>query len=191
VAVDAGTGKRLYRKELNVGDFGELVYLCYASDTLLLSGSKAAGKHLAYAFRAMDPGTGDTRWAREHGTSLSARGDHGEQNRRPTILGKVAYAWPCAYDLGTGERIAGWKMDRRGGGCGGVSGSARCLFWRGGNPWMYDLGPGGGARRLTTVTRPGCRINIIPAGGLVLIPEASAGCTCGYSIQTSMALAPR
>ncbi len=29
------------------------------------------------------------------------------------------------------------------------------------------------------------------AGGLVLIPEQSAGCTCGYSIQTSLALRPR
>jgi hypothetical protein len=55
---------------------------------------------------------------------------------------------------------------------------------------MYDLGPGGGPTRLTDVTRPGCWINIIPAGGLVLIPEASSGCTCGFSIQTSMAFIP-
>ena len=63
VALDAGTGRRVYRKELDVGDFQELVYLCYASDTLLLSGSKAAGKHMAYAFRAIDPGTVQVRWA--------------------------------------------------------------------------------------------------------------------------------
>jgi hypothetical protein len=44
---------------------------------------------------------------------------------------------------------------------------------------------------LNTSVRPGCWINIIPAGGLILIPEASAGCTCGYAIQTSLALAPR
>jgi len=38
---------------------------------------------------------------------------------------------------------------------------------------------------------PGCWINIIPAGGLVLIPEASSGCTCGYPLQTSMAFIPK
>jgi hypothetical protein len=83
-----------------------------------------------------------------------------------------------------------WKFDRRGHGCGGVSASAQCLFWRGGNPWMYDLGPGGGAMRLNTVSRPGCWINMIPAGGLLLLPEASSGCTCGFSLQTSLAYIP-
>jgi len=87
------------------------------------------------------------------------------------------------------EELAG-MLARRGHGCGGVSASAQCLFWRGLNPWMYDLGPGGGPTRLTEVARPGCWINIIPAGGLVLIPEASSGCTCGFSIQTSMAFIP-
>ena len=55
---------------------------------------------------------------------------------------------------------------------------------------MYDLAEGGGPARLTGVTRPGCWINIIPAGGLVLIPEGSSGCTCNFAIQTSLALRP-
>ena len=100
------------------------------------------------------------------------------------------YAWPYAYNLNTGEKIDEWKFDRRGHGCGGVSASAKCMFWRGGNPWMYELGPNGGPTRLNTITRPGCWINIIPAGGLVLIPEASSGCTCGFPLQTSLAYIP-
>jgi hypothetical protein len=56
---------------------------------------------------------------------------------------------------------------------------------------MYDLGPSGGPQRLTKVTRPGCWINIIPAGGLVLIPESSSGCTCGFPLQTSLAFVPK
>ena len=44
---------------------------------------------------------------------------------------------------------------------------------------------------LTRVTRPGCWINMIPAGGLLLIPEFSSGCTCSHAIQTSLALVPR
>jgi hypothetical protein len=45
--------------------------------------------------------------------------------------------------------------------------------------------------QLTGVTRPGCWLNIIPANGLVLVPESSSGCTCAYSIQSSLAFAPR
>ena len=45
--------------------------------------------------------------------------------------------------------------------------------------------------QLTQVTRPGCWLNIIPANGLILVPESSSGCTCGYSLQSSLAFAPR
>jgi hypothetical protein len=55
---------------------------------------------------------------------------------------------------------------------------------------MFDLKTGEHTV-LSTETRSGCWINIIPAGGLILIPEFSAGCTCGHAIQTSLALLPR
>ena len=38
--------------------------------------------------------------------------------------------------------------------------------------------------------RPGCWINLLPAGGLLLAPEASSGCSCNFSVQTSLALTP-
>ncbi|HPO07028.1 MAG TPA: hypothetical protein PLZ55_00050, partial [bacterium] len=63
-------------------------------------------------------------------------------------------------------------------------------FYRGSNPQKFDIAEQT-RHPLTLTTRPGCWINIIPAGGLVLIPESSSGCICPYSIQTSMALAPR
>ena len=40
------------------------------------------------------------------------------------------------------------------------------------------------------VTRPDCWINIVPTDGLVLIQESSSGCTCGYSMQMSIAYLP-
>jgi outer membrane protein assembly factor BamB len=191
VALDAATGSVLYKHKLDVAQFQELIYLSCSRGTLLLSGSRADGKHMAYAFSAFDAASGEPKWSGGHGTRLPARGEHGEQNRHPTIVGDVAYIWPNAYKLATGEKVEGWHMNRRGHGCGGVSASARGLFWRGGNPWTYDLGAGGGPRKLTTVTRPGCWINIIPAGGLVLMPEASSGCTCGFTMQASLALGPK
>ena len=38
--------------------------------------------------------------------------------------------------------------------------------------------------------RPGCWINAIPAGGMVLVPDGSAGCRCSYQNKTWLALRP-
>ncbi|UCG49554.1 MAG: PQQ-binding-like beta-propeller repeat protein [Phycisphaerales bacterium] len=189
VALDARTGDIEYKKRIDVSNLEEPVCLNYADGVVLLSGSRLVGDSIVYSYYAFEAGSGRALWEASHDSGLAKDGGHGEYNRHPTIVGETVYAWPYAYTLSTGKKVDGWKFDRRGHGCGGVSASTQCLFWRGGNPWMYDLGAGG-ATRLTSVTRPGCWINIIPAGGLVLIPEASSGCTCGFALQTSMAFAP-
>jgi outer membrane protein assembly factor BamB len=190
VALDMQTGRMVYKKKIDVSNFEEPVYLNYAKEILLLSGSKLVGNSIRYYYNAFDARSGETFWDVSHDSGLAKDGGHGEYNRHPTIIDDTVYAWPYAYNLKTGKKAAEWKFDRRGHGCGGISASAQCMFWRGGNPWMYDLGPEGGPARLNTITRPGCWINIIPAGGLVLIPEASSGCTCGFSLQTSIAYIP-
>jgi hypothetical protein len=191
VALDTQTGRVMFKTKIDITNFEEPVYLNYAGGMLLLSGSRLYEDRVYYHYCAYDARSCQVRWQVDHGTDLATDGAHGEYNRHPTIIGETVYAWPYAYNLKTGERIEGWEFDRRGHGCGGVSASAQCLFWRGGNPWMYDLGPDGGPQRLTAVTRPGCWINIIPAGGLVLIPESSSGCTCGFALQTSLAFVPQ
>jgi outer membrane protein assembly factor BamB len=190
VALDQQTGRTVFKKKIDVSHFEEPVYLNFAQGVLLLSGSRLIDKSLWYFYDTFEAESGADLWHARHNSELAIDGGHGEYNRCPTIVGAVAYAWPYAYELRTGRRIEGWKFDRRGHGCGGVSADAQCLFWRGGNPWMYDLGPGGGPMRLNSVSRPGCWINMIPAGGLLLIPEASSGCTCGFSLQTSLAYIP-
>jgi hypothetical protein len=50
---------------------------------------------------------------------------------------------------------------------------------------MFDLGSGTYSP-VTQVSRPGCWINLIPAGGLLLMPEASSGCTCEYPVQARL-----
>ena len=57
------------------------------------------------------------------------------------------------------------------------------------NAAMFDL-KSKSHMPVTEVSRPGCWINMIPAGGLLLIPEASSGCTCHYAVQASMAMRP-
>ncbi len=191
VALDKRTGQVMFKTKIDITSFEEPVYLNYAEEMLLLSGSRLLADRVHYHYCAYDARSCEVRWQADHSTDLATDGAHGEYNRHPTIIEESVYAWPYAYNLKTGERIEGWEFDRRGHGCGGVSASAQCLFWRGGNPWMYDLGPDGGPQRLTAVTRPGCWINMIPAGGLVLIPENSSGCTCGFALQTSLALVPQ
>jgi outer membrane protein assembly factor BamB len=190
VALDKQTGQIIFKTKIDTTNFEEPVYLNYAGGILLLSGSRLFDDRVYYHYCAYDARSSDVRWQADHATNLATDGQHGEYNRHPTIVGETVFAWPYAYNLKTGEKITGWEFDRRGHGCGGVSASAQCLFWRGWNPWMYDLGPDGGPQRLTAVTRPGCWINIIPAGGLVLIPESSSGCTCGFALQTSLAFVP-
>ncbi len=209
VALDLKTGHVAYKNKIDMRQLQQPVYLLYACDILLLSGSKivggeairasgtaalaqrTGGESIHYTCYAFDAPTGKPRWSVTHKTDLAVRGGHGEYNRHPTVVGETVYVWPYAYHVKTGERIAGWRFPKRRRGCGGVSASARCLFLRDSNPVMISLQPDARMTRLTRITRPGCWINIIPAGGLVLVPEASAGCTCGYPIQTSMAFAPR
>lgn len=191
VSLDQTTGRPVFKKKIDVSHFEEPVYLGFGRGVLLLSGSRLVEGKVRYYYDAFDADTGEELWHADHVTELATDGQHGEYNRQPTLVGDIAYAWPYAYDIRSGKRIEGWKFDRHGHGCGGVSADAQCLFWRGGNPWMYDLGPEGGPTRLNSVSRPGCWINMIPAGGLLLIPEASSGCTCGYSLQTSLAYIPQ
>jgi outer membrane protein assembly factor BamB len=192
VALSITTGGEIFRVKLPSESFTEPVYLQTAGGTLLLSGCKPEKNALRYSYFAYDAGTGALRWSASHVTFHKYANDgHGQQNRHPVIMGSTVYAWPYAYTLDEGRKIEDWTMDRRGHGCGGVSASSDNLFWRGGNPWTIAPRSGESARRLTQITRPGCWINIIPAGGLIMIPESSAGCTCGYSIQTSLTFGPR
>ena len=108
----------------------------------------------------------------------------------------LVIAEPRAYDLRTGELADPQETGEpfflpARGGCGTISGSEHCLFYRDSNPTLLSLLPGGAPHRITRVSRPGCWISILPAGGLVLLPEASSGCVCAFPIQTSMALRPR
>lgn len=190
VALDLQTGEVIYRNKVDLTNCRLIAYLNYADEVLLLSGGEYVENKLWYYFYGMDAATGRERWHRSHDSGYDPGGGHGEQNRHPTVVGKTVYTYPYAYDLKSGEPVEGYAFSRDGHGCGGVSASAHALFWRGGNPTMRDVRNHGSSRKINHVSRPGCWINIIPAGGLVLIPEASSGCTCAFPLQTSLAYRP-
>jgi len=190
-AIDLASGRVVYRRKIDLSDCRLIAYLGYADGMLVLSGCRYVEGKLWYFIRGLKASSGKEKWKQSHDSGFKPGGGHGEQNRHPTIVGDTVYTYPYAYRLKSGKKIDGYAFDREGHGCGGVSASAHSLFWRGGNPTMRDLRKGGTTSKINLVSRPGCWLNIIPAGGLVMIPEASSGCTCGFPIQTSLIYRPR
>ncbi len=195
VALDLETGQTLWEQPIEL-PYQHIMFASYADKTLVCTGTSNEGRRVFYDLFAFDAVHGKGKWQTRY-RALDVRGtkpaetggSHGEQWQHPVINGDTVYCRPFAFDLQTGKKKP-YRWPRGGGGCGGVTGSAHCLFARGGNPRLYPLDvPYTEGIPLTQVTRPGCWINIIPAGGLVLIPESSSGCTCEYPIQTSIAFA--
>ncbi|MCX5769291.1 MAG: PQQ-binding-like beta-propeller repeat protein [Candidatus Hydrogenedentes bacterium] len=196
LAVDLTTGKPAWEIPVDFSLCQHIIYLSYASDTLVVTGSGNREGRAWYYLYGFDAATGTPMWQANHpNNKRGIGGDHGEQIHHPVIVGDVVYAEPVAYALRTGARVgpsgakSEWAMEKREG-CGTVSASARCLFYRDGHPCVQNLLPESPRTKLNYVTRPGCWINVIPAGGLILIPEASSGCSCPYPLQTSLAYIP-
>jgi outer membrane protein assembly factor BamB len=197
VGLDLASGRKLYERRVQM-PYQHILFLNYAENTVLVSGTFNRGDQVFYGLQAFAGDTGASKWKNEYlaldirgNEAAPTEGSHGEQWQHPVIIGDRIYSRPFDFDLHTGRK--GEKIIRRGGhGCGGWTASAHYLYGRGSNPRMYDLGlPSTDGDPLTRVSRPGCWLNIIPAGGLVLIPESSSGCTCSYPLQTSLALIPQ
>ncbi|MFC1738447.1 hypothetical protein ACFL1G_05280 [Planctomycetota bacterium] len=163
---------------------GSVVFdLSYSDETVILVSSPYAEYNI-YAYNASD---GKFLWKKESNYRLDVNTwDHGGHMQHPVIVDGVVYQDPHDFNLRTGEK-GSMVITRDGHGCGSLSGTPGYLFGRGGNPMMYVIGENGKSKNLTKVSRPGCWINIIPAGGLVLVPEASSGCSCNDPVQTSFA----
>jgi hypothetical protein len=64
------------------------------------------------------------------------------------------------------------------------------IMFRSGFTGYIDLNEDAGIRHFAG-HRLGCWINAIAANGLVMIPEASAGCVCQFSIASTIVMEPR
>jgi hypothetical protein len=70
-----------------------------------------------------------------------------------------------------------------------MAAGAKMLLFRSGVVGLYDLDGDYGTAHLGA-RRPACRLSCIPAGGLALMPEGSAGCTCPFPLQGTVVMAP-
>ncbi|MDP6446151.1 MAG: PQQ-binding-like beta-propeller repeat protein, partial [Pirellulaceae bacterium] len=104
---------------------------------------------------------------------------------RPLINQETIVAHPSALDLisGADKEIKVPKSY----GCGQVSGSQHLLMFRSGTLGYYDFSRDAGTENYGGI-RPGCWINALPVGGLVLVPDASSGCSCSYQNRSWVAL---
>ena len=191
VALDAKTGRKLWEKpcgsspgESAASWFGEstIFWFCYKDEILTMTRCPWRGQYEIYALHAAD---GRPMWSQRH-QPLSY--NHRAHRRKTVIVGETLLQEPVAYDLRTGAEK--WKMEGRIN-CGNLSASACYLFGATGSTACTTSAPWPGRdrlfrRRAYPWTRPGCNVNMIAAGGLLLTPEASAGCSCCYPVQTSM-----
>jgi len=104
---------------------------------------------------------------------------------RPLINGKTVYAQGGAWNLKTGKPQP--FNFKRSYGCGILASCENMMFFRSATLGYFDFNKNENIENYGGV-RPGCWINAIPAGGLVLVPDASAACSCSYLNKSWFAL---
>jgi outer membrane protein assembly factor BamB len=182
VCLDADTGSILWEQSTDI--YGTTLAVSSKNNVLLMS--------YQYAQRSFQlPSEKGDRLAGFRTTDGKRLWDTRERYiSRPIINGSTIYAQPYSYDLLTGMRNPGFALeDRQPGSCGPMMGSTHLLLFRSGTLGYTDLSRSSATQNYGPV-RPGCWINTIVAGGLVLMPDATDGCTCSYLMKASIALAP-
>ena len=171
----AKTGEKLWDSDHDI--FGTTLAFSERHDTLLMFYQPTrfrlpseTGGRIA-AFRA---GAGDRLWESKVNYST-----------RPLINYDTIIAHPVALNLVSGKPVA--LNVPKSYGCGQVAGSRNLLVFRSGTLGYYDLTRKAGTENYGGL-RPGCWINALPVGGLVLVPDASSGCKCSYQNRAWVAL---
>lgn len=204
VALDAKTGRQEWAKPVDVTDCSDIgigggsLTLMYQNNRLVLGGANANGHYwdqfLAGEFArrrlvVLDAVNGEKIWAKD-----------ANYRHRPVVINNDIIAEPWAYDLYTGEQkmrthpLTGdkspWMFARPGHHCGAISATSNMMFFRSKSTAYYNLDEDEGTEHFAG-QRLGCWINTIPANGLVMIPEASAGCVCLFSVASTIVFEPR
>ncbi len=178
VALDLKSGQKLFEKQHDFRNCDRVFYLSAADGLLILTGSSSK-----YHVRGIDASSGDIRWTTEFEWQ---RDHHGGAMQHPVLVGGKIYLENRILDHATGKIERDDLPKRRG--CGTMSGSLSSVFYRHYTHTMWDLEAD--KRTEMPELRPGCWLGLIPAGGLLLAPESSSGCSCTNQLQTSVAFRP-
>jgi outer membrane protein assembly factor BamB len=174
LALDGKTGQRLWSKPDAFGTmlvFSEphdLLVMCYQATRFKLP-SEAGGRMAVHRGT-----TGESVWDRPI-----------KYETRPLLNDRSIVAYPSVVELLTGETK---PLDFvKSYGCGQLAGSKHLLLFRSATLGYYDFTRQAGTENFGGV-RPGCWVNALPVGGLVLVPDATAGCRCSYQNRAWVAL---
>ena len=194
VKLDKNTGELLWRQQHNL-PFENIMYLSYANGIILASGSTSPD-NFWYHYRAYNASNGLLAWDKDWDSGENSRDwNHGKQDKHPMIVGDTIYHRYGTYNLQTGALVSfSFILSVK---CADCSASATHIFGRQGDygfrggVGIYNLSVGGSGSPLCSAARPGCYISIIPAGGVIMMPAYSNGCTCAYTLLTSIAWIPQ
>jgi len=204
VCLDLASGKPLWRQPVDVtlcgggrSAYNNSVCTLYRDGVLLIFGVFLDGHYWQEFFAgqfaqrhvlALNAVDGSYLWGRAIGYRV-----------RPLVVGDTLHAEPWAFDLRTGQprtrinpttgRSEIWQFARPGHHCGCPAASSQALFFRSYCLGFYDLHRDEGTMHFGG-QRPGCWINFLPAAGLLLMPEASAGCMCPFPNMCTVVLQP-
>lgn len=204
VALDRKTGEKLWEQPVNVTDTtnvsagGGSLTVMYSDGYLVLCGANANGHYwkqfLSGQFETRKLVVLDAKDGREIWSK------NANYMNRPAVVGGDIFAEPWAFNLATGEpkkRVhpvtgedSDWRFSRPGHHCGVITATPNMMFFRSGFIGYYDLYNDSGTKHFAG-QRLGCWVNAIPGNGLVMIPEASAGCVCQFSIAATVVMEPK
>ena len=189
VRLDAASGRVLWKQEHPLPAH-HAIYLSYANDMLLSCSCDTQSNDFWYHLRASRAGDGSVVWNKDLPTKFGTGDtDHGKQDKHPMIVGDTVYLKQGSFELATGKPL---NFTFKTTNCAECSASTKHIFGRmKGVASTWSLGGDGSARPLSPVMRPGCYTTIIPAGGIVMMPPHSAGCTCPHTIQTTVVWLPK
>jgi outer membrane protein assembly factor BamB len=177
VALDLASGRPVWETDQEI--FGTLLALSEKHQTLLMCFQDSKFKlvsELGGRLAAFDTATGKRRW------DIKAT-----YSTRPILHDRTVLFQSRGWDILTGEPKP--LTFPRSYGCGIPSASRHLMAFRSATLGYVDLAHPQATSNFGGI-RPGCWINVIPAGGLLLMPDATDRCTCSYLIKTSIALQP-
>ena len=177
LALDAKTGQEVWKNDDHI--WGTLLATSAKHGAVMMSYQPTRfrlASELGGRLAVFDAKTGRMMWETE-----------ADYASRPLINGGTIYAQGGAWDLKSGKRKA--FPFKRSYGCGVLASGAELMVYRSATLGYWDLTRNEANEDFGGI-RPGCWINALPAAGLVLVPDGSAGCVCSYPNKSWVALYP-
>ena len=186
VALDAETGQIIYENKKDID--GTLLALSTKHDILIMTrqytrfSAPSETRGNLTAFRATE---GKQLWQVNTRESLDPKYPF---SSRPIINDTTIFLEPNAFGLKTGEKL-NFSFERTYA-CGIITSSKNMLLFRSSTMGYFDLAHTAEGTQNFGGIRPGCWINTLPVGGIVLMPDATDRCNCSYLNKATIALQP-